>query len=274
MNTVCNCTVYAVHSFILFHNNSPFLCVCNNIISHLSIIIRKDGVLLNNLFAISDLHLSFGSNKPMDIFPGWENHTERIKANWKRMIDDNDTVVISGDISWGMTLKESEPDFDFLHTLPGKKVIIKGNHDYWWSTVTKINNFLRSKEYEDFFVLYNNSYSIGEYAVCGSRSWEYDAKQSDENIVARECGRIEASIISAIRSGKKPILFLHYPPAFGTFLQEPVLEVIKKYNIDKVYYGHIHGLGNQNAVKEINKVALFNISCDYLDFTPKFICKY
>lgn len=229
---------------------------------------------MNNLFAISDLHLSFSSDKPMDVFKGWKNHTERIKANWQRMIDDKDTVVIAGDISWGMSLKEAAADFEFLHSLPGKKIIIKGNHDYWWSTLSKINGFFEDVGYNDFFILHNNFYPIGEYAVCGSRGWEYDAKQTDENIVLRECGRIERSIKSALDCGLKPIVFLHYPPAYGEFLCSEILSVLKEHGITEVYYGHIHGAGFNNSVNSVENIRLFNISCDCLDFTPKFIIKY
>lgn len=229
---------------------------------------------MNNLFAISDLHLSLGTNKQMDVFAGWENYTEKIKANWQRMVDDNDTVVIAGDISWGIDLKESKNDFAFLNSLPGKKVIIKGNHDYWWSTVSKINAFFKENGFEDFFVLNNNCYPLGKYAVCGSRGWEYDAKQSDTKIVLRECGRIEASIKAALNNNLEPIVFLHYPPAYGGFESEEIISVLKEYNITNIYYGHIHGAGLSNAPSETRGIKLNILSCDQIDFTPKFICKY
>lgn len=229
---------------------------------------------MNNLYAIADLHLSFGVDKKMDVFYGWENYTDKIKANWQRMVDDGDTVVIAGDISWGMNLEESQKDFAFLHSLPGKKVILKGNHDFWWSTLSKINNFLNENDYSDFFVLHNNFYKIGDYAVCGSRGWQYDAKQTDINIVNRECARIETSIKSAMAEGLKPIVFLHYPPAYGEYKSTEIIETLKSNGITEVYYGHIHGSGFNKALKFADDIKLNIISCDCIDFTPKFICNY
>ena len=210
---------------------------------------------MSKLFAISDLHLSFGCNKPMDVFRGWENYTERIRANWLRTVGDNDTVVIAGDISWAMDTQQALPDFMFLHDLPGKKIIMKGNHDFWWGTVSKLNGFFSENGLNDFFILHNNCYPIGKYAVCGSRGWEYDSPQKDEKIVLRECGRIAASLNLAAFNGLEPILFLHFPPAYGDMRCEEIIGVIKEHNANTLYYGHLHGLGASNRVSAARAAA-------------------
>ena len=224
------------------------------------------------LFAIADLHLPLGVNKPMDIFGGWDNYVERIEKNWKKLIDENDTVVIGGDISWSSSLTEAIPDFEFIDKLPGKKIILKGNHDYWWGTANKINEFLESNEFESIKILHNNSYSDGNIAVCGTRGWIYDGTgEKDLKVISREAGRLETSIKFAIEKGVKPIVFLHYPPAYAEFVCDEIIAVLKKYSIDNVYYGHIHGKGIYNVVDEYDGIKLRLISADGVDFTPVFV---
>lgn len=228
-----------------------------------------------NLFAISDLHLSLKSEKPMDIFRGWENYTEKIISNWKKTVTDNDTVVIPGDISWGSTLEESKADFELLNSLPGKKIILKGNHDFWWTTIKKINEFFTENGFDTLSVLHNDYKKLGEYAVCGSRGWLYDGSgEQDKKVIARECGRLNKSISDALRDGFKPIVFMHYPPAYGEFVCEEIFSVLKGYGITDVYYGHIHGSGFNKSLKEYSGVALHLVSCDCVDFTPVFLGKY
>lgn len=228
-----------------------------------------------NLFAISDLHLSFGTNKPMNIFRGWDNHAERIASAWKKIVNNDDTVVLGGDISWALKLDEALADFKFIDSLPGKKIILKGNHDFWWGTVAKIKEFFNKNGIDSISILHNNAYALGDIAVCGTRGWLYDGVgEQDEKVIRRECGRLETSIAQGILSGSKPIIFLHYPPVYGSFICEEIFAIIKKYKIDTVYYGHIHGTGCNHIVNEYDGVKLRLISCDCVNFTPVFISQY
>lgn len=230
---------------------------------------------MSRLFAISDLHLSFSADKPMDVFRGWENYTERLKANWNRTVRPEDTVVIAGDTSWCMNIDDAFPDFDFIHSLNGKKIFLKGNHDFWWTTANKINTFFKENGFEDFSILYNNFYTNGKIALCGTRGWLYDGKgEFDKKVIMRECGRLERSLSSAVSEGLEPIVFLHYPPAYGEFVSEEIMEILKKYNIKSLYYGHIHGSGFNNSLKEFDGIKMQIISCDCIDFTPFYICEY
>lgn len=225
-----------------------------------------------SLYVLSDLHLSFGTNKPMDVFRGWENHTERIKANWNRLITDNDTVVLAGDTSWALKLEETLEDFRFVNALQGKKLILKGNHDFWWTTQKKIQTFFCENGIDTVDLLFNNSYIVGDIAVCGCRGWLYDGSgELDEKIIKRECGRLKLSLDSVRDEGLRKIVFMHYPPVYGEYICEPIIEVLKSYNIDTVYYGHIHGSGKNHTVSEYDGIKLKLVSCDCVDFTPVFV---
>ncbi len=227
-----------------------------------------------NLFTIADLHLPLGADKPMDIFGGWDNYVERLEKNWKKLINNDDTVVIGGDISWGISLSESKPDFEFINNLPGHKIILKGNHDYWWGTANKINEFLSANKFDTINILHNNSYSDGKIAICGTRGWIYDGTgEKDLKVIAREASRLETSIKQAVDCGVTPIVFLHYPPVYAEYVCEEILEVLKKYNIDNVYYGHIHGKGIYNTVAEHEGIKLKLVAADAVDFTPQFVSK-
>lgn len=220
-----------------------------------------------NLFTISDLHLSFGSDKPMDIFRGWENHTERIKANWCRMIKEDDTVVMPGDFSWGLKISETLEDFKFLESLPGRKIILKGNHDLWWGTVTKIKQFFEENDIKTVDILFNNCFTCGKYAIAGTRGWFCEDKK-DKKVIDREAGRLELSLQEAEKTGLEILVFLHYPPVYSDNVCEEILEVLKRHNIKKVFYGHIHGNGYNNAVSEYDGIKYKLVSCDCLNFTP------
>lgn len=223
------------------------------------------------LYAISDFHLSFGTDKPMDIFKGWANYTERLKENIEKTVGDNDTIVIPGDISWAMKLKDTLDDFKFLESLPGKKIIGKGNHDLWWESLTKMNRFLEENDIKTVSFLFNNCFVVDDIAICGSRGWFFD-DTADKKIVLREAGRIETSIKSALDTGKEPILFLHYPPLSKTDVCTEIMDVIKKYDIKKVYYGHIHLAGKFKAFEgEYDGINFKCISCDLLNFKPVLI---
>lgn len=224
-----------------------------------------------SLFAIADLHLSLGTDKPMDVFKGWDNYVDRLTDNWKKIITDDDTVVIAGDISWAMKLNETINDFDYINKLPGKKIFLKGNHDYWWETCNKMNKFLEEQEFSSLNILFNNSYICGEYAICGTRGWIIDAEsEEDKKILSREYGRLRASLDSAKNSDKEPVAFLHYPPIYGNSVSKEIIEILKEYNVKKCYYGHIHGAsmirGSFND--EYEGINFKLISCDALSFIP------
>lgn len=220
-----------------------------------------------SIFAISDLHLSFGVDKPMNIFKGWDNHTERLYANWTRLVGENDTVVLPGDFSWGLKLEETKKDFEFLESLPGKKLLLKGNHDLWWNTAKKLRDFFKENGFNSVDIIYNSCAVCEGYAVSGTRGWFYDDK-TDKKVLLREAGRLDASLNAAESTGLPILLFLHYPPVYGDAVCEEIFEVVKKHGIKRVCHGHIHGAGFHNAVKEYDGVEFKLISCDCIDFTP------
>lgn len=223
------------------------------------------------LFVMGDLHLSLSSDKSMDIFGGWENYVERIKENWNREVSPEDTVVVPGDISWAMSLKEAVADFRYIHELPGRKIILKGNHDYWWTTAAKMNNFLAENGFDSIFILHNNHYAYENYGICGTRGWiNDDSEPADAKVLAREAQRLETSIASAESAGLEPLVFLHYPPLYGNEYNPDLLEVMYRHNIKRCWYGHIHGRkGHQNAVNDERDGIVFQlVSADYVQFCP------
>lgn len=224
-----------------------------------------------SLFAIADLHLSLGEDKPMDVFTGWNNYVNRLKENWCKIVTDNDTVVIAGDISWAMKLEETYTDFKWIDELPGRKILLKGNHDYWWGTKSKIEKFLAENNLNSISILFNNAYDCNEYAICGTRGWfiENDTPE-DIKVLNREIGRLRMSIESALKLKKEPVVFLHYPPYYNRTECSEIIDVLLEYNIKKCYYGHIHGAKNiKNAFEGSYKgIDLKLISCDKLSFIP------
>lgn len=227
------------------------------------------------LFAIGDTHLSLGADKPMDIFGGWQDYMERLEKNWIKIVNPNDTVVIPGDISWALKLSDSKEDLAFLDALPGTKIIGKGNHDYWWETLTKMNVFLEENEFTTIKFLFNNAYRIGDIAVCGSRGWFYDDdSELGEKVINRECGRIKTSVAAANEVGGEPVLFLHYPPITQDRVCDQIMEVIVESGVKKCYYAHLHGNSINYAFKgEYEGVKFDLISADSLGFVPKLIAK-
>ena len=223
-----------------------------------------------SIFAISDLHLSLGVDKPMDIFKGWDNYTKRLQANWQRLVKPEDTVILPGDFSWGLKIEETKKDFEFLESLPGKKLLLKGNHDLWWSTAKKIHEFFESNNFSSVDIIYNNCAIAESFAVAGTRGWFYD-DTANKKILAREAGRLEASLTAAEKTGLPVLVFLHYPPVYGGAVCREIFDIIKRHGIKKVYHGHIHGAGFNNAVKEYEGVEFKLISCDCVDFTPVFV---
>ncbi len=223
------------------------------------------------VYAIADLHLSLGADKPMDVFEGWDNYAERIRKNWQRLVTADDTVVIAGDISWAMDIKDTYKDFDFINRLNGKKIILKGNHDYWWTTKSKMDKYLAGNGFDTISVLNNNYYVVDGLALCGTRGWFYDAEtDADMKILMREVGRLRMSIEPAVRAGYCPIVFLHYPPIYNNIECREITDVLREYNIEKCFYGHIHG---RNAAKkafigECDGIRYNLIACDRLGFMP------
>ncbi len=221
-----------------------------------------------SLFTIADLHLSLGVNKPMDVFPGWENYTERLTENWQNVVKPEDTVVIAGDISWGLMMEESRKDFEYLDSLNGTKIILKGNHDYWFTTKTKVEKELDNWGLKTIKILFNNAYEYDDYAICGTRGWMNE--QNDKKILLRECGRLRLSLEAGKKLGKEPIVFLHYPPIYGASECYEILEVLYEYGVKHVYYGHIHGYSLGYAINgERIGIDFRLVSCDYLQFSPK-----
>lgn len=221
------------------------------------------------IFAIGDLHLSVAVKKPMDIFSGWENYTQRLEENWKNKVTHDDTVILAGDTSWGMTLTEAMADFRLIDSWPGKKIMLKGNHDYWWTSMNKMNTALAENEIHSISILHNNSYAVEGKQICGSRGWLFESgQQHDEKIIRREAMRIEASLKAAGEDSER-ILFLHYPPVYSGQVQEQFIELMQNYGITRCYYGHIHGVGLANAFQGCYKgVDMHMISADYLEFDP------
>lgn len=231
------------------------------------------------LYTISDLHLPIGIDKPMDIFGSkWTNYVGRIRENWKNIVTDDDTVVLPGDFSWATYLEQSIPDFKFIEELPGKKILLKGNHDYWWETMTKLRNFLSDNGFETINFLQNNSFIYKSTAICGTRGWSYigvgNTSDEDKRIYERELGRLELSLQSALKqTPEKIIAFMHYPPITPDAPKSGFSEMLKKYNVSMCVYGHIHNAIYKNVAEgEYDGIKYMLASCDYRDFVPQKIC--
>lgn len=222
------------------------------------------------LYAISDLHLALNVDKPMDIFgQNWYKHDEKIKENWISKITAEDTVLIGGDISWSMTADESKDDLDWINNLPGRKIIIKGNHDYWWSSISKLNSM-----YEDMHFIQNNFFTYEDYAICGTRGWICPGSDKftsrDEKIYSREQIRLKLSLDAARKAGyEKFICMIHYPPTNEKFDGSAFTEIFKEYNVEKVIYGHLHGPALSRVIDGIHEeVQYIMTACDYINFNP------
>ena len=233
-----------------------------------------------SIYVIGDLHLSFSENKPMDIFGyNWENHCEKIKENWLKTVKKEDTVILPGDFSWSTYLEDTYEDFNFLNSLPGKKIMSKGNHDYWWTTVTSMNNYLKENNFSNIYFLYNNAYLVENKIIVGTRGWVNNFN-SEENykILKRENDRLKLSIekgISEFGENKEIIAILHYPPITQTNILKnettPFIKMLREYNIKKCYYAHLHGDSHKDAFEgNINEIEFKLVSSDYLNFD---LCK-
>ena len=221
------------------------------------------------IFAIADLHLSFDENidKPMDKFgPGWEGHTDKLESNWRRLVSEEDIVLIPGDISWALRIEEAMADFEWIHSLPGTKLISKGNHDLWWNGITKLNQL-----YNDVFFLQNSCYETEDCIICGTRGWVCPGSEGftdqDRKIYLRESQRLKASLDAACAGNDKEIIgVLHYPPTNDKMQPSAFTELFETYGVKKVFYGHLHG---QEAFKKglkgnLNGVCYDLVSLDYL----------
>lgn len=220
------------------------------------------------IYAISDLHLAIAKpEKTMDEFgKDWENYQERIKENWENTVTEEDTIIIAGDISWAMSLEEAKPDFEFINSLPGNKIILKGNHDYYFSTQAKVNKFLEDNNFNTIKILYNNSYNVEGYNICGTRGWKHgtDTDADDEKILNREIGRLKLSIESIPEDKKDDpiIVAIHFPP-----FEYRVRRILEEHNVKTCVYGHLHGDGhymvNQGIEKGVNYIM---VGGDYTGF--------
>lgn len=223
------------------------------------------------LYAIGDLHLSLGTNKPMDVFgPKWANYVERIRENFSKLNDD-DVIVIAGDISWGMSLEQSLPDFQFIDALPGRKILLKGNHDYWWGTASKMKKFFAEHDITTLDILYNNAFFYGGHAICGTRGWFYEETKGeahDRKIMLREVGRLETSLKAA--GDRTKLVFLHYPPKYLGYECPEILDLLDAYHVPLCCYGHIHSRGCRSAFQGMYHDTEFRLlSADYISFCPR-----
>ena len=221
------------------------------------------------IYTIGDLHLSLGCEKPMDIFPGWQGYMEKLKHHWNTLVRPEDTVVLAGDTSWAMKLEDTAEDFSFLQRLPGQKLLLKGNHDYWWTTVKKMERFLQEKGFDSLHILHNNSILAEGLAVCGTRSWMFDVGEPhDEKVMNRELGRLRTSL-EAAPEGAERVAFLHYPPVYPNANAQQVIDLLKEYNVKRCFYGHLHGNAIRFAVQGmVDGIEYRLISADALAFCP------
>jgi len=222
------------------------------------------------LYAIGDLHLGQSVNKPMDVFgPGWSNHAQRLEEAFSRL-GEEDVTVLCGDISWGIDFAESLADFRLIDRLPGRKIIVKGNHDYWWNTAAKMRRFFQENGLATLEILHNNAYFYGDWALCGTRGWFYEEEASGHNgkVLSREVGRLEASLRAA---GDRPILaFLHYPPLYTGYRCPEIIGKLEQYHVRRCFYGHLHGATHKRAIEgTVGGVAYSLVAADYLGFSPK-----
>ncbi len=222
------------------------------------------------LYAIADLHLALTEDKPMDIFGyKWCNHHEQIKENWMEIVSKDDTVLVAGDISWSMNVENGKLDLEFINKLPGRKVFVRGNHDYWWTSITKLNAMFEGMDF-----IQNNFFIYEDYAICGSRGWvtEYNSKFTahDKKIYDRELIRLKLSLDSAVKAGyKKIIAMLHYPPTSQQGEDTGFTRLLEEYPVEKLIYGHLHSAGLANAFcEEKNGIQYILTSCDYISFSP------
>jgi predicted phosphohydrolase len=232
------------------------------------------------LFTIADLHLpgKEGEKKSMEVFGSrWIGGIEKLKRNWNAIISSDDHVIIPGDISWAMSLEEAKNDFELLDSLPGTKIIGKGNHDFWWATASKMYKFFDENHFNSLKILYNNSFDIEDKLICGSRGWF--AEESNQKTVGdvswskiteRETMRLNMSLESSTGfKDKEKIVFLHFPPVWNNVVCQDIIELLHKHDVSRCYYGHIHGKYSSEANFDFSGIRFELVTADYLDFCPK-----
>lgn len=228
------------------------------------------------IYAISDLHLSLGIDKPMDIFDEkWSNHIQKVKENWTACIRDEDYVLMPGDLSWATYLEQAYKDFDYINDLPGIKIISKGNHDYWWSTASKLDQYIQKNHFKDISFLHNNCYVCQNSVICGTRGWNCPGgdgfSQEDEKIYLRELQRLQLSLECGLKQRHEEIIVaLHYPPVNRyKDMSSGFIEILKKYGVKTCIYGHLHAESQKNALVGVHEGIRFElVACDYMDFMP------
>ena len=236
------------------------------------------------VYVIADLHLATANaDKSMEVFgKRWVNYIEKLRTRWTRLVTNEDTVIVAGDISWGLTTEDALDDLLWLNSLSGKKIIMKGNHDFWWSTVSKLNVFFEKNDIKTISILNNNAFEIENYIIAGSRGWFTDKSMQNveenvdyEKIVNREAIRLKMSLTEAAKlkgdRDKEIIAFLHFPPVWGEYICSPILDVLKEFKISRCYFGHIHGNYVNPELFECDNIKFYMISADFLDFIPKIV---
>lgn len=230
------------------------------------------------IYVIADLHLSFKKPKPMNIFgDNWENHEEKIKKDWIEKVKSEDVVIMPGDFSWAMSLEDAYLDFAFLEKLPGRKLLLKGNHDYWWTTLKKMRKYLEENNFTSIDFIYNNSYCVENYILTGTRGWTLNDLNGSNKILNRELGRLELSLGEGIKNNgtdKAIIVFMHYPPITNSAIlnqsELKFVKVMESYGVKQCFYGHLHSHSHKDAIEgNIGGIEFNLISADYLDFKLK-----
>ena len=223
------------------------------------------------LYAIGDLHLCLGAPKPMDVFGGaWVGYMDKLREGMK-CIGPEDTTVLMGDLSWALDLESAKADFSWINAIPGRKIILKGNHDYWWSTAAKFQKFCLENGFEDLHILNNNCFDYQGCAICGTRGWNYEKKRAtahDEKVFMRELIRLEASLKAAGEAPK--LVFLHYPPRNKGYECPEILELLRRYEVRRCFYGHLHGPSHKLALEGTwDNVEYALLAADFINFCPK-----
>ena len=225
------------------------------------------------LYAIGDLHLCLGAPKPMDVFGGtWVGYMDKLKEGMS-VIGPDDTTVLLGDLSWALDIQDARADFAWISEIPGRKIILKGNHDYWWSTANKFYQFCRENSFSEMLILNNNHYEYKDWAICGTRGWFFEEERSgqhDEKVFKRELLRLEASLKSA--GERQKLVFLHYPPRYKGYECTQILALLKAYDVRSCYYGHLHGASHGLAVEgQWDGIDFKLVSADKLNFKPYYV---
>lgn len=224
-----------------------------------------------SLYVIGDLHLSLGVNKPMDVFGGaWDGYMEKLRRGLSCLTPE-DTLVLLGDLCWAMDFESALPDFTFLNEIPGRKILLKGNHDYWWTTMSAFDRFCAEHDFKNIEVLHNRALFYGDLALCGTRGWFFEEEKSpahDEKVFRRELIRLETSLKAA--GEREKYVFLHYPPIYRGYRCEELLDLLKRYGVRHCYYGHLHSESHKLAITGWQEGIEFSLcAADYVNFTPQ-----